>query len=217
MHAAEDSPTPDQSPNFARGGGLFDNRELSTIAMVAALHFVVSFAARLAGTVMWGVLGPWAVYIDGIGGEGVPCLLVAVIVTLIPRVGTATLTIATVFLLNGIVSGSFSATGVILVALSIVVHESVLFVFGVTGLKRRISLPAEATWWLVARTALAVGCANSVALYGQFYVSMNFGEYKFVFPMWHVHSVSLVTGLGYGAIGAAIGTVWGFELRKTAP
>jgi hypothetical protein len=217
MHATEESPTPARSPVFVRGGGLFDNRELSTIAMIAALHFVVSFVARLSGIVMWGLIGPAAVYVDGIGGEGIPSLLVAVIVTLIPRVGTATLTIATVFLLNGIVSGSFSLTGVILVALSIVVHEVVLLAFGVTLLERRNTLPADVRWWLVLRTALAVGCANSIALYGQFYVSMNFGEYRFQFPMWRVHSVSLVTGLGYGAIGAAIGTRWGFQLRKTAP
>jgi len=81
MHAAEESPPLDQSPIHMRDGGLFDNRELSTIAMVAALHFVVSFAARLSGTVLYAFLGPFYVFLDGIGAEAIPCLLVAVIVT----------------------------------------------------------------------------------------------------------------------------------------
>jgi len=94
--------------------------------MIAAIHFVVSFAARLGGTVIFALFGPFSVYIDGIASEGVPCLLVAVILTLIPRVGTATLTIGTVFLLNGIVSGSFSVNAFILVGVSIPAHEAIL-------------------------------------------------------------------------------------------
>ncbi|MCE9607958.1 MAG: hypothetical protein K8U03_23990 [Planctomycetia bacterium] len=215
MHVADDSPL--AAPMFAgrSAGGLFDNRELSTIAMVAALHFAVSFAARLAGSVVHVFLGPWAVYLDGIGGEGIPCLLMAVIVTLIPRIGTATLTILTVWLLNGIVSGSFSLAGIAMVGLSIVVHEAILALFGVTKLERRTTLPGKPTTLLVARTALAIGLANAIALYAQFFISIYF--YKLMFPMWYVQRVALVTGLGYGAIGAAIGTLWGFQLRKTAP
>lgn len=217
MHAAEETPPTVLEPAFPEGDGLFDNRELSTIAMIAAIHFVVSFTARLGGTVIFALFGPFSVYLDGIASEGVPCLLVAVILTLIPRVGTATLTIGTVFLLNGIVSGSFSVNAFILVGVSIAAHELILFLLGVTKLDRRLPTSAVATPAIVARTALAVGCANAAALYVQFYIAMNFGEYRLKFDPWYVHSVALITGLLFGASGAAIGTRWGYELRRTAP
>jgi hypothetical protein len=217
MHAAEETPPTVLEPAFPHGDGLFDNRELSTIAMIAAIHFVVSFVARLGGTVIFAIFGPFSVYIDGIASEGVPCLLVAVILTLIPRVGTATLTIGTVFLLNGIVSGSFSVNAFILVGVSIVAHEAILFLLGVTKLERTAPASATAGFAVVTKTALAIGCANAAALYVQFYIAMNFGEYKLVFDPWYVHSVALITGLLFGAIGAAIGTCWGYELRRTAP
>jgi hypothetical protein len=57
-----------------RRTGHFTNRELTTIAVLAALHFAVSFAARMAGGVLYVFLGPWSTFVDGIGGEGVPCL-----------------------------------------------------------------------------------------------------------------------------------------------
>lgn len=215
MHATEESPLLAPSPDFARGGGLFDNRELSTIAMVAALHFVVSFAARLSGTILYAFLGPFYVFLNGIGDEAIPCLLVAVIVTLIPRVGTAALTIVTVFLLNGIVSGSFSVAAATYVLVSVACHESVLLLFGVTRLERTEATAAFASTSLLLRTAVAVGLANGVALYGQFLISMKF--YDFHFDMWYLHAVALIAGVGYGAIGAAIGTRWGFQLRKTSP
>jgi hypothetical protein len=216
MHAADDSPQVARAPAFRAAGGLFDNRELSTIAMIAAIHFVVSFVARMAGTAIFGLLaGPFAVYLDGIGGEGIPCLLMAVIVTLIPRVGTATLTIATVWLLNGIVSGSFSVSGILLVGVSIVAHELILLLFGMTKMRREPTTLANANGWLVVRTALAVGIANALALYIQFAVTMRLYDLKFA--PWYVDSVALWNGFVYGAIGAAIGTRWGFQLRKTAP
>jgi len=203
------------APPEPRRPGHFDNRELSTIAVLASLHFAVSFAARLFGYVLYAFLGPLAVYFGGLGDEGVPSLLLGVAVVLVPRYGTASLSIATVWLLNVLVTGTLSFVSLVMVSLSLIVYEVVLGAAGVT-LESRL---AEPTAWprpgLVARIALALGTANAVALYLQFFVSMNF--YKFAFEPWYVHSVALVTGLGYGAVGAAIGTIWGFQLRKAAP
>lgn len=68
-----------------RRTGHFTNRERTTIAVLAALHFAVSFAARMAGGVLYVFLGPWSTFVDGIGGEGIPCLLLAVTIVLVPR------------------------------------------------------------------------------------------------------------------------------------
>lgn len=193
----------------------FDNRELATIAMLATLHFGVSFAARMFGAALGAVAGPFAVFLDGIGGEGIPCLLVAAAIVLVPRVGTATLTIATVWLLNAITSGTFSVVSVTMVAASIVLHELILGLAGVTLESPWRRPTATVRIADVIRTALAVGLANGAALYVQFAVSMYW--YRFYFDPLYVHAVALVTGVGYGAIGAAIGSRWGFELRRGAP
>lgn len=191
-----------------RRTGHFTNRELTTIAVLAALHFAVSFAARMAGGVLYVFLGPWSTFVDGIGGEGIPCLLLAVTIALVPRVGTATYAILTVWLLNAIVSGTFSMTSMVQVSVSVVMHESILALSGVTlGHRRRASE--------VVRVALAVGLANAAVLYAQFFIAIKL--YDLQFPMSFVHQVSLVTGFGYGAIGAAVGAAWGRRLRRTAP
>lgn len=188
--------------------GHFTNRELTTIAVLAALHFAVSFAARMAGGVLYVFLGPWSTFVDGIGGEGIPCLLLAVTIALVPRVGTATYAILTVWLLNAIVSGTFSMTSMVQVSVSVVMHESILALSGVTlGNRRRAGE--------VVRVALAVGLANAAVLYAQFFIAIKL--YDLQFPMSFVHQVSLVTGFGYGAIGAAVGAAWGRRLRRTAP
>ncbi len=191
-----------------RRTGHFTNRELTTIAVLAALHFAVSFAARMAGGVLYVFLGPWSTFVDGIGGEGVPCLLLAVTIALVPRIGTATYAILTVWLLNAVVSGTFNATSIVQVSVSVVMHELILALFGVTlGNRRR---KGE-----IVRVALAVGAANAAVLYAQFWVAIEL--YRLHFPRSFVHQVALVTGFGYGAVGAAVGAAWGRRLRRTAP
>src|SRR5947207_14823539 len=110
----------------------FDNRELSVIAMLATLHFAASFVAKLAATVFYAWLGPYYSFPDGIGGEILPCLLIATVVTLVPRVGTAAMTILVVGLLNAIVTGSFAVSSMALLSVSVIVHELVLGTAGVT-------------------------------------------------------------------------------------
>lgn len=191
-----------------RRTGHFTNRELTTIAVLAALHFAVSFAARMAGGVLYVFLGPWSTFVDGIGGEGVPCLLLAVTIALVPRVGTAAYAILTVWLLNAVVSGTFNATSIVQVSVSVVMHELILALFGVTlGNRRRKGK--------IVRVALAVGAANAAVLYAQFWVAIEL--YRLHFPRSFVHQVALVTGFGYGAVGAAVGAAWGRRLRRTAP
>jgi hypothetical protein len=204
-----------EPPAEPRRLGQFDNRELSTIAMLAALHFGVSFGARMLGTVWYAFLGPFSIYVDGILSEGLRCLMLAVAVTLVPRVGTAGLTIAVVAILNAIVSGTFAVASLVQAGVSIVVFELVLGTLGVTlesSLRRPAARLANSLVW---RTALAVGIANGMKLYAQYFVSMWL--YRFHFDMWFVHSAALAAGFLYGSIGAAVGTVWGFSLRRTAP
>lgn len=195
--------------------GHFDNRELSTIAMLATLHFAASFVAKLAASVLYALFGPFYIFPDGLGGEMLPCLLLAAAVTLVPRVGTATLSIAVVALLNAIVGGSFAFSSLILAAVSITVHELVLGTLGLTLKSKLVHATSRVSTSLLIRTALAIGIANALTLYAQYFVSIRF--YRLHFDTWFVHAAAVITGLLYGAVGAALGTVWGFRLRRTSP
>ncbi|MBL9080321.1 MAG: hypothetical protein JNK76_00855 [Planctomycetales bacterium] len=195
--------------------GHFDNRELSTIAVLSALHFAASFGSQIFGTVLSVVLGPWAVFVNGLTGEGLPALLLATTVTLIPRIGAAAAAMSTVWLLNGIVTGTISFVSAQQFSVSLFVYEASLLVLLVsTGrFLRGVSRLAVASE--VIRTALAIGVANSIGLYIQFEIAIN--EYKIQFAPYYVDQVALITGFGYGAVGAAIGVIWGRSLRRTAP
>lgn len=212
--AAERSPPPLR--HAARRPAGFSNRELSTIAVLASLHFAVSFAARLLGGVLYVFLGPWSVYVDGIASEAIPCLITATTVVLVPRVGTAGLSILTVWLLNAVVTGTFTATSLVQVSVSVVVHEAILFALRATHL-RRVDVAATTVerFFTSLTTALGVGAANAGALYIQFYISMQY--FKLHFDAWYIHSVALLTGFVYGGVGAAIGARWALDLRRTAP
>jgi hypothetical protein len=216
---SEASPAADAGPaaetGLSRRRGHFDNRELSTIAMLAALHFVVSFAAKTAGMALYAALGPFYIFPDGIGGELIPSLLVATTVALVPRIGTAALTMTVVALLNAIVGGSFAVASLVQLAASVCIYELILGVLGVTLESPWTRPAARISTGLLLRTALAVGLANGAALYVQYFISMTF--YQFRFDMWFVHAACLVTGVGYGTIGAALGAALGFQLRRTAP
>jgi hypothetical protein len=90
-----------------------------------------------------------------------------------------------------------------------------LALFGVTRMQSAPSAAPRVSKSLIVRTALAIGCANCVKLFIQYFVSMYF--YRFEFALWYVFSAAVVTGLLYGGIGAAVGSAWGMQLRRTAP
>lgn len=201
------------SHEFVSARRRFDNRELSTIAMLAALNFAIAFASRLVDGLLMTLLGPFFVFAAGIGDEGLPCLLIAVAVTLVPKIGTAGLSLSVVWLLYGIVTGTFSIVNLETIAASVILHELALALCGVTILRPAPSM--RPSWFIIARTALAVGAANGAALFMNYVVFMH--QLGREFDSWYVFSASVLVGSVYGAIGAAIGTAWGYQLRRTAP
>lgn len=183
---------------------------LATIGVFGGLHFVVSFLAAQLNSVLFAVAGPFSVFFAGLADEGLRCALLAVPITLAPRTGTAGLSIATVFLLSSVFSGTSGVVAVIFVCTSAALHEGVLALSGVTT-SANIGTP---TRWAL-RLGLAIGAANSLKLAVQFAV---FGVlYRQFFDAWYVAAVVLLTGFVYGAAGAALGAIWGLRLKETSP
>lgn len=190
------------------------NDGLAIIGTVASLHFVASYVARIGGDVLASVTGPFNIFIAGIGNEGVTCLLLATLIVLIPRPGTALFSSATVFLLNAMFTGQFGLVDVLFVSVSILCTETALALLGVTtgaALRRPAAAPP---WHVILRVAAAIGMANAVTSYAQFCLLQVL--LRLFFADWYIAAVALVTGLFYGGIGAALGTVLGYRLRKGA-
>ncbi|MBI2825921.1 MAG: hypothetical protein HYX69_14645 [Planctomycetia bacterium] len=191
------------------------NSGLAVIALVAGLQFSVSYAARLVGFAIGAVLGPYYVFVDGIGSKGLSCLFLGLLVTLLPLPGVLALALVTLFVLNGVTTGQLGLVSVLFAAVTIAIQEFLAAVAGVTTGRGSPIAGAGTNWSFVSRVGLVIGAAHAMALFSQY--AMYEILMRQFFDLWFKVSVSLVTGLLFGGVGAACGSVIGFRLRRTAP
>jgi hypothetical protein len=160
------------------------------------------------------VLGPLYVFVDGIGSKGVNCFLLGVLVTLIPRVGTLSLAMLTVFTINGILSGTFGVVSLAFILASVAIYEGFAAALGATttDLLRRPFAAGRPPLAAIARTGLALGLAAGCSLLVQYLVYMQL--FHLEFDAWYVAAVSLVTGLVYGSVGGGLGALVGLRFRR---
>ena len=188
---------------------------LTTIAVLSGAHFIVAYASRLAGYVLAGVSGPFAVFLAGIGNEGLTSLLVAALVVLVPHVGVIALSSLTVFSLQAMFSGQLGFVDLLMVSVSILVQELFAWLLGVTRGSAIANWRRDRTSvGIVARVGLAIGLGNAMALYAQFCLVQTL--YRLYFAAWYIAAVVVVTGLVYGGVGALGGASLGLQLRRTA-
>ena len=110
---------------------------------------------------------------------------------------------------------------ILFIAVTIALHEFFAAAFGVTTGRDRpelrdtgASLPAV-TWSFAIRVGLAIGLAQCLSLYAQY--EMYKALLRFDFATSYKISVSVITGLSYGGVGAACGAFLGGRLRRVAP
>jgi hypothetical protein len=189
------------------------NEGLAVIGLFAGLQFAVSFAALIADSAIYIVAGPLSPFIAGLGDEAARCLLLATLVTILPRPGVLMLSSATVALLNAIVSGNLNMSSLMFVTVGIVTGEAFLAGLRVTTGNAFQSPRSTPGWSIIVRIALAIGMANGMKLFLQFCLS------KVIYRMWYgdayVAAVAC-SGFVYGALGAALGAYIGYRLRRTA-
>ncbi len=187
---------------------------MATIGLISGLHFAVSYTATLFGTMLRPLFGPFVIFVTGLGDEGIPCLLLAVVVTLLPRPGTLMLNYLTLFTLNCVFGGSFGLIPLLFVTISIVLGETILAATGMTtgaSLRRTGASPSAAVIW---RMALTIGVVNAAPLAVQYCLYQVM--FRLEFATWFIVAATLIPGFLYGAIGSAIGTLLGFRLRRIA-
>jgi hypothetical protein len=197
------------------------NAGLATIAMIAAMHFSVAYAARVVGMLAGVFLGPYYLYIDGVGSKGLTCLLLGALVTLLPLPGVLALALATVFVLNAIANGQLGLVSLLFIAVTIALHELFAAALGVTtGRERPVLRDTSAalsavTWSFAIRVGLVIGLAHCLSLFAQY--EMYKALLRFDFAMSYKISVAVITGLIYGGVGATCGAFLGGRLRRVAP
>lgn len=189
------------------------NEGLAIIGLFAGLQFVVSFAAAVADTAFYVIAGPLSPFIAGLGDEGARCLLLATLITILPRPGVLMLSSVTVALLNAIVSGNLNMSVPLFVAVGAMTGEVFLAVLGVTTGNAFQSPRQSPSWSIVVRMATAIGVTNGVKLFLQF--SLYFLIFRVPYSVVYITAVA-GTGLVYGALGAVLGTFVGYRLRRTA-
>jgi hypothetical protein len=180
---------------------------LAAIAVFATTQFAVSLVCRIGGDVLAAVMGPFSMFVASLGSEALTSALLAAVVVMRPLPGVALLTNATVFLLNALFSGQFGVADLWFVTISIGCCELGLWSFGVT--RGRVGPSPRSLAW---RVGVAIGLANAATLLGQFCIVQVL--YRLFFADWYVATVVVITGLGYGLVGAALGTTLGTRLRR---
>jgi hypothetical protein len=187
---------------------------MATIAVMAALHFVVSYVSALLFGLLQFLFGPLAIFVEAIASTGIGSLLAAITITLFPRPGTATLLLVTVSFLNGIFGGYFGLPSWLFVLATAAIYECVLAAMGVT-VGPTFRRPAkDAPGDAIIRGILAIGLAKGTAL-GLQYV-FQVWLYRFYYSVEYMLAVALIGGLLYAAIGTAIGIKLGYRLRRVA-
>ncbi|MEC8382556.1 MAG: hypothetical protein VXZ96_19675 [Myxococcota bacterium] len=141
---------------------------LSSIAMFAALETVARLVIRVAGLGAAAVLGPFSVFLTALPDQLIRFSIMGALIGLLPKKGVAALMVMVGWLLNGVLSGSLSAVGVVSLLGEIFWLETMLWAFGIT---RGQSGAARFFLAMVSFSVLSSACgyALHMVLYRLFY------------------------------------------------
>jgi len=186
---------------------------MTRIALLSGVHFAISYTARIVDALISSVvLGPYFVYVSGIGGEVLPTLIQAVTVAIIPRPGALALSNLTVSMLNGICAGELGPSDLWFAVVGATLGELCLLLTGATrwSTPSPQAAPRDALW--PVRCAMALAAYNGATWFVQY--CMFSVLYRQFYPLSFIAAVSLIVGCVYGGLGAIVGAHWGLRLRE---
>lgn len=183
--------------------------ELVTIALFGSLQFVVGAAAQLIGTGVAAVLGPFATLLTGLIDDAFSYALLATLVTLLPRPGTATLSVLVGWLLRGLAFGSFSVTDLLFLGTRIACLEGALWAVGLT---RGGAWRDQPRWsrWLRLSSGFAVASLVSTVTALLLHVVL----YRLFFAGWYVAMMLALPGFLYVVIACWLAVGFADALRE---
>lgn len=183
--------------------------ELMSIALFGSLSFTVGAAGRLLTTGVATVLGPFAVFLTALVDDCLRYSLLATLLTLLPKPGTATLYLLTGWLLSGVVLGAFTPTDLLFVGGRVLWLEGALYLFGITRSKGWLDAGPTARW-LRLGLALALASVASSATGMVLHVVL----YRLFLAPWYVAGVLIGPGFLYVLLACAVALPFADSLRR---
>ena len=183
--------------------------ELMTIALFGGLSFVVRTAGALLGTGVSALLGPFGALLTGLVDDAFRWALMATLLTLLPRPGTAALATLVGWLLGGLALGAFQPTDPLFVGGAVLWLEAFLYLFGVT---RDPSWRDGPPWQRWLRLSAAFGLSSLLS--GATGLVLHVVLYRLFFAPWYVALVLLGPNFLYVLVACALAVPFAESLRR---
>jgi hypothetical protein len=183
--------------------------DLTTIALFGSLQLVVGLAAQVAATVTTALVGPFSPLLTGLIDDAMRAALLATLISLLPRPGTASLSLVIGFLLRVLALGAVTPLDPIYVGASVAWLEGFLWLSGLTrsGAWREEGPLAR---WIRLSVALAgssvLGAATALAAHVWFY--------RLFYADWYVLSVLALPSCLYVVVACWLAVRFSDALRR---
>lgn len=185
--------------------------DLTTIALFGSLQFVLGLAAQLVATVSGALLGPFSPLLTGLVDDTFRAVLLATLLTLLPRPGTVSLSLTVGYLLRVMALGSFTPVDAIWLGASITWLEGALWL---TGLTRSGAWRDESAGWRWLRLSGALGTASVLSAASA--IAVHVVLYRLFYADWYVWMVLAGPSFLYVLVACGIAVPFAASLRRVA-
>ncbi|MCK6504962.1 hypothetical protein L6R53_16445 [Myxococcota bacterium] len=183
--------------------------ELMTISLFGSLTFLVGAVGRLLTVGLATVLGPFATFLTALVDDALRYTLLATLICLLPRPGTASLAVLVGWLLSGFVLGTFSPTDLLFVGGRVLWLELCLWLVGAT---RGAAWLDQAPWRRWLRLGLGLGLASVLASATGLVLHVTL--YRLFLAGWYVAAVLALPGFLYVLLAVGLAVPFAHSLRQ---
>jgi hypothetical protein len=185
--------------------------DLMTIALFGSAMFLVGAASDLLAMGIGAVFGPFAPLLTGLVADVGRYVLLAALVTLLPRPGTLTLALLTGWLLRGLSTGGFTPVDVLYNGISICLCEGFAWLAGLTRGGAWRDAGTLSRW---VRLSLGFGGASALGALTNLW--LNIVLFRLFFADWYMALEVLVPGFLYTVLACRIGADFAASLRRVS-
>lgn len=187
-------------------------RDLVIVAVFSSLLFVVGAAGQVLGLGAAVVLGPFGPFVTGLLDDALQYALLATLLTLVPRPGTAALAVVLGWLLRGLTLGGFSVVDVVFVGGQVFWLEAWLAGTGISTTRGRWRDSGRVVRWLRLATAF-VGASLCTAAAG---LALQVVLYRLWLDPTYVAALLAGPSALYVALACALAVPFAESLRRVA-
>lgn len=195
-----------QGPRWLRAAR---TSELMTISLFGSLTFIVGAVGRLLTMGLATVLGPFAALLTGLVDDCLRYALLATLLCLHPRPGTASLAVLVGWLLSGFALGTFGPTDLLFVGGRVFWLESLLWLVGLTRGEGWLD-ESRARRWL----RLSAGLGGASLLASATGLVLHVTLYRLFLADWYVALILALPGFAYVALACALAVPFAESLRR---